>query len=338
MISYEAIGNIDSTQGAKAMRNFTNAFAASKLHSEIICFGGDLDEVALWKDDACAPQSDPLACATSACALQRELASARCASRQTARQVLHFTAIPEDEAARVAALEEATEALELARTAHASAMGTGDAQLIEAAHLRLSSAEADFVAAPPPAVNVPLNFVFSKSGCAMASFALKTHHQIHPTNLSICGDVSNMCTTTATSPSTLTASPTPQATAARRCSLGAAAASPSSTLRSASSSLSPPCSVSPARTALYRSRGRWSPWTSSPSPTQTTPDSFSLVCWRRAGPRTVDPRVRRRVPRGGLPQDPEVLPNRALTYRGPGRRCHNQRNPRDGLRRVRRSN
>jgi hypothetical protein len=62
------------------------------------------------------------------------------------------------------------------------------------------------------------------------------------------------------------------------------------------------------------------------------------VCWRRAGPRTVDPRVRRRVPRGGLPQDPEVLPNRALTYRGPGRRCHNQRNPRDGLRRVRRSN
>ena len=73
----------------------------------------------------------------------------------------------------------------------ASAVGTGDAQLIEAAQLRLSSAAADFGCASAP-VNVPLNFVFSKSGCAMASLALKTRHQIHPTNLSICGDVSNM--------------------------------------------------------------------------------------------------------------------------------------------------
>ena len=97
-------------------------------------------------------------------------------------------------------------------------MGTGDARLIEAAQLRLSSAEADFGRASAP-VNVPLNFVFSKSGCAMASLALKTRHQIHPTILSICGDVSNMYNDCDQPASTLTASPTPQATAARRCSL-----------------------------------------------------------------------------------------------------------------------
>ena len=77
------------------------------------------------------------------------------------------------------------------------------------------------------------------------------------------------------------------------------------------------CCVSPARMALCRSRESRSRSTSSPSPPdpQTTPDSIARVCWRRAGPRTVECRpysVRRRVPRGGLPQDPEVLYPTAL--------------------------
>ena len=75
--------------------------------------------------------------------------------------------------------------------AFASAEGTGDADLVTVAKRRLDSAEADFDRATAH-VNVPLNFVFSKNGCAMVSFALKGRHQTHPTNLSLCGDVSNM--------------------------------------------------------------------------------------------------------------------------------------------------
>ena len=143
------------------MRNCTNAFAAGKLHSEIIRFAGDLDQVALWKDDACTSVR-PI----GMCDIFMRFAESACFATVREQADKYFTSpLPEDEAARVAALEEATEALELARAAHTSAVGTGDVQLIEAARLRLSSAEADFGRASAP-VNVPLNFVFSKSGCA----------------------------------------------------------------------------------------------------------------------------------------------------------------------------
>ena len=188
IISYEALGAIGSTpQGAKALRNFVNAFAAGKLHDEIISFGADLDEVALWKDDACTAVR-PI----GMCDIFMRFAEGLVFGAVREKADKFFTSpLPEDEATQAAAVEVATETLELARVALTSAEGTGDADLVNVAQGRLVSAQADFDSAAAP-VNVPLNFVFSKSGCAMVSFALKGRHQTHPTNLSLCGDVSNM--------------------------------------------------------------------------------------------------------------------------------------------------
>jgi len=66
-----------------------------------------------------------------------------------------------------------------------------DVDLMDAASVRLAAAEAAHECASAP-VNVPLNFVFSKHGCAMMSFELKAWHQLKPQNLTISGDIKNM--------------------------------------------------------------------------------------------------------------------------------------------------